>query len=395
MSESRAAHKLLVACATWDASGRELDTIAALARTGVDWDDWLDMIRWHRLVPHAQRALRSAQAVVPPAVAAGLSNEAIAISAGALARTRQLTAILEAMRAAGVRALAFKGPALSRVAYGDLGVRESTDLDVVVLPVDTDRARGALVAAGYLSRAGMSRAQERVLQRSFGHFAYAAPGDGVMVELHWRFAAARYPWSIPAAHVFARAVPIELAGSAVLGPEPVDQLLLQVMHGTRHQWERLEWLVVLVQLLKRAQPDEESLIERAGVYGSSRALALALRLAHDVLGAPLSPRLAGLADDPRAGPRSARIARTLEAGTFTTEQPYGFNMELMDRPRDRARYIALSVLAPTPREWELVRLPGWLVLLYYPIRIARVLALQPVRLVRAAARRLRRPALTR
>ena len=395
MSGVRAAHELLVACATWDATACELDAIAALTRGAVDWDAWLDMIRWHRLVPHAQRALRSARAIAPPSVAAGLSKETIAIAAGALARARQLTVLLEAMRAADVRALPFKGPALSLAAYGDIGVRDSTDLDLVVQPADVDRAREALHAAGYVSRAGMSRAQERTLQWSFGHFTYAAPGNGAMVELHWRFAAPRYPWSIPVEQVFARAVPIRLTGSIAPGPDPADQLLLQVMHGTRHQWERLEWLVAFVRLLQRTRPEEETLVERAGACGSSRALALALRLAHDVLGARLSTRLAALADDPRPAACAARIVRTLEAGAFTTEQPYRFNMALMDRSRDRARYVALSVLAPTPREWELVRLPRWLVLLYYPIRVVRVLALQPVRLARAAARRLRAPVLTR
>jgi hypothetical protein len=385
----RPAHDLLLACATWNASGRELDRVSALVNGRVDWDAWFEMVRWHRLVPHAQRLLGAPRAITPPDVAAGLTKETIAIAAGALARARQLAVLLEMMRAADVRALPFKGPALSLAAYGDLGVRDSTDLDIVVLPADLDAARDVLLAAGYVSRAGMSRAQERVLQAGYGHFTYDAPGGGAMVELHWRFAARRYPWSIPAEEVFARAVTIDLAGTPVPSPDPADQLLLQLMHGARHQWERLEWLVAFVQLLKRARHDDALLIERARANGSSRALGLALRLAHDVLDAPLYARFERLAGDGRTAVRAARIVRTLEDGTFTTVQPYRYNADVMDRARDRARYIVLSVFAPTPREWELVRLPGWLVTLYYPIRVVRVLALQPIRAARASLARLR------
>ena len=61
----------------------------------------------------------------------------------------------------------------------------------------------------------------------------------------------------------------------------------------------------------------------------------------------------------------------------------------MDHASDRVRYVALSVFSPTPREWELVRLPAWLVLLYYPIRLARVALLRFARVSRSALRGVR------
>jgi hypothetical protein len=207
-----------------------------------------------------------------------------------------------------------------------------------------------------------------------------------MVELHWRFAARRYPWFIPPSEVFPRAALIDLAGSPVAGPEFADVLLLQVMHGTRHQWERLEWLVAFVQLLKRVRGEDERLIARAAANGSSRALGLSLRLSRDLLGAPLTPRLSKLADDPRSAALATHVVHTLERGIFSTAQPYEFNMAVMDEPRDRVRYVALSVLCPTPREWEAVRLPDWLVFLYYPLRLARLVALLPRRIARAVVR---------
>jgi hypothetical protein len=393
-------HDLLVACARWDASGAELEVIRTRAAANVDWAGWLDLVRWHRLVPHAQRALAAAHATVPPECAEILTNESVTIAARSLARTQQLTTLLRALEDDGIRALPFKGPALSLAAYGDLGVRDGVDLDVVVCPGDVDRARATLVRIGYAPASAMSPAQERTLQRSFGHFVYDAPDNGVKVELHWRFGAQRYPWSMTVEEVFARATAIDLGGFAAIGADPTgfaiaspdhtDQLLLQIMHGTRHQWERLEWLVAFVQLLKRSGGDEELLIKRAYTNESARALKLALRLAHDVLGAALPPRYIALADEPATVARAAQIVRALEAGTVSPE-PYRFNMDMMDHASDRVRYVALSVLSPTPREWELVRLPEWLVSLYYPIRLARVLALRSARVARASLRGIRSP----
>lgn len=386
MTANRAAHDLLVACARWEPSARELKTVRERASATVDWDAWAGLVRWHRLVPHAQRALSAAGAAVPAAQAEWLRGETLAIAARALARAQQLAVLIRALDADGVPALPFKGPALSVAAYGELGARASADLDVVVAPRDVDRARQAMVRCGYRSASSMSPAQERVLQRSFGHFVYTPPDGGAPVELHWRFAAPRYPWSLRVADVMSRATRRELVGFAALTPEPADQLLLQVMHGTRHQWEQLEWLVTVVQLLKRSAIDEEALIARAKANGSYRALSVALRLARGMLGAPLSPRLAGLADGGRAAVRAAEIARTMESGTSSSREPFAFNVRMMDRWEDRARYIARSVLGPTRREWELVRLPESLVLLYYPVRIVRVLVLRTARVVRASLR---------
>jgi hypothetical protein len=376
VTASRPAYDLLLACAVWEPSERQLEIVRTRADARVDWKEWFELVHAHRLVPHAQRALGAVRALPPPDVAEALMRETVTIAARSLARAQQLAELLKVLDGVGVRALPFKGPALSLAAYRDLGVRDSIDLDVVVCPHDIDAARDAMLRAEYMPRTDMSAAQERTLQRSFGHFVYAAPNGGASVELHWRFAAPRYPWSIPAEEVRARSVTIDLAGWPAASPDEADQLLLQLMHGARHQWERLEWLVAFAQLLGRVRENEEVLIERAEANGSSRALSLALRLAHDLLGAPLSPRLGALAGEERSAARAAQIVSAIEAAAFSTDQPYVFNMAMMDRGRDRARYIALSVLSPTPREWELVRLPDWLVFLYYPIRLVRVTLLR-------------------
>lgn len=367
---------LLLACAVWDADAAGLDRVRESARAVGEWSSWLRLVRLHRLVPHARRALHDARAEIPPDISRELEAETRAIAARALGLAQQLVDLVRLLDGAGVRVLPFKGPALSLAAYGDIGVRDSIDLDLVVRPRDLDRARAAMRTAGYASRAGMSPAQERMLQRSFGHFSYARDGAPAGVELHWRFAAPRYPWSMPPDDVLARARTVELAGTAIAVPDPTDELLLQAMHGARHQWERLEWLVAFRQLLRDGTVDEAALIERARANGSARALRLGLRLVRELLGAPLPPALAAISSDGASAARARAIVRAIESGTNSTEQPYAFNLRMMDRMRDRARYIALSVFAPTPREWELVRIPAAFLPLYYPIRLARVLALR-------------------
>ena len=150
------------------------------------------------------------------------------------------------------------------------------------------------------------------------------------------------------------------------------------MHGARHQWECLEWLVAFTRLVCGARVDSATLIDRARSNGSARALAVALRLASDLLGAPLPSPLGAMASGRPTRARAAAmirgIDRAIETGENSRAEPYPLNLSMMDGLADRAKYLALSVFAPTPREWELVRLPDALLFLYFPVRIARVIA---------------------
>ena len=338
--------------------------------------EWLALVRFHRLVPHAKRQLDAAGVEVPPDVRGPLDVAAHEIAALALKQAAQLAGLQRDCLAADIALLAYKGPALALSAYGVLGARQSVDLDIVVRAADFARARHTLLAAGYVSQYGMSAAQERVVQGSFGHAVFVRRADEAPVELHWRFARAIYPWTLSVDDVFARARHIDIAGASVLTSDPLDSTLLQCMHGARHEWETLEWLVALDGTLHRSNIDSGALLERATGHGSRRAVLLAALLLRDLLQSDSAPReLIVIAERDSSVLQLAaeivgRFTQKLEAG-----RPAGrrFALRLMDGNGDRANYLLRSTFEPTLREWELLPLPDALLPLYYLIRPVRLL----------------------
>ena len=99
--------------------------------------------------PLAASALLSIEAdLIPEDVRAALRER---VQLGALRagiQVPELLAILEALEARGVAAIAHKGQALSMLAYGRTGVRDSVDLDLVVRESDVTAAEEVLRAAG-------------------------------------------------------------------------------------------------------------------------------------------------------------------------------------------------------------------------------------------------------
>jgi len=89
--------------------------------------------------------------------------------------------VCELLRSADVPCVTLKGPALAVRYWGDISLRASRDVDVLVAPDAVPRAREALAAAGFAP----VEDYPAWFQRGW-HFHLTFRGDaGVPVELHW------------------------------------------------------------------------------------------------------------------------------------------------------------------------------------------------------------------
>lgn len=372
-----AAMALLLAATRAARPGGDATRVMRAAAQVEDWDAVLRLATRHRVLPFVFRHLDdNGGGGVSSSTLALLRGATLEVAANALASARELQRLLAAFDAAGVRALPYKGPALALVAYGDIGVRDFVDLDFVVSPDDLDRARDALVAIGYRQREGMSRAQEGAIYGGQGHFPYMCAGR--LAELHWRFAATRFPWNPSLDAILARAGRAALAGTEIIVPSHQDHVLLLALHGTRHLWAELEWVAAITGLLRSAHVDAASLLSEASASGGRRALLVGLEVARRVLDAPVPVQLAAEATrdaavEPLVRASIASLMHGSAATVLRRNHARAFYLRCLERPVDRVRFIAQSTLRPTPREWELMRLPGALSSLYVPLRLGRLL----------------------
>jgi hypothetical protein len=101
-----------------------------------------------RILPLAQRRLAAIGLELPDP--GGELNRFTALVRGrALAQQVVTAELLDALEAAGIRALPLKGPYLGEWLYGDPGLRGSTDIDLLVGPGSLATAVEVAVARGY------------------------------------------------------------------------------------------------------------------------------------------------------------------------------------------------------------------------------------------------------
>lgn len=143
------------------------------------------LLEAHRLAPLAGWLQDAAPSPPEPGATADALREALHRSKlRAMVQDKAGTQILDALRAADVPAMAFKGFDLGRRLYPEPGLRPFDDIDVLIQ--ERDLAPAVHVAEGLGYRHPRGSMPLPLLRRFHFHVAMAHPTTGCLVELHWR-----------------------------------------------------------------------------------------------------------------------------------------------------------------------------------------------------------------
>lgn len=289
----------------------------------------------HRLLPLLFRNLR----------ALGLDDPSLAYYKAVYRQTwyknntlfHQISAVLTALRAAGLDTLVLKGSALAIQYYQDIGLRPMADFDLLVRTADTDRAVAVLAEHGWhFEDHAPIPAGYRDIQQA-GTFQRA---DGRHFDLHWHVL---WDDTMPEADLafWEQAVPLEVHHLPTLALGPTDQLLHVCVHGVRYDpTPPLRWLADAMQIFKvaGAQLDWARLLAQTEARRLVLPVRDALGLLHTLLDAPIPPEaLAAL----RAMPVSDQERRYYEV-RLTRPGLLGYF------PLEWEHYRALAVRAQQP-----------------------------------------------
>jgi hypothetical protein len=332
------------------------------------------------MTPLLVRALsQSDTQACPSEIRKELMDETRAIAVENLSATAELLAIVENLDAAGIAALAVKGPVTGLALYGDAALRPFLDLDLLIAPEDRDRAIERLAARGYQPSVNLDAVGRRRYFQRYIEITWIHPQTGGAVDLHWALLNPRYRYCAVLAGCHERAVPLSIGVRQIRTLCAADMLLYSLLHAAKHQWKVLRLLVDAALLIEtRDDIDWRAIalaVEKAP--GCRGAIAVGLRLAELLFGVPVNDWGARwIASDARVDELAREVFSVLTspdvpAGSgppWPWRQPFYRSLS----PRDRLRYTYDRLLRPTTLEWMAAPLPGWLGWLYPAIRIARL-----------------------
>lgn len=234
--------------------------------------------KMHRVVGLVYRALLT-YSCAPSALLQQFKIENQLNQCIALQQMQQLMHINQLFKQNNIPMLCFKGLLLSQRLHGDIAVRQSKDIDILVPQAAVITANNLLLENGYQAIDAPELNSYTIKSVFFNHKElYYKHVSGVHLELHWRFHTP-YIMALSFEELWQHKLETQLHGEIfyTLGLE--HEWLYLCMHGSKHLWKRLQWLCDLAFSMRFLSETEKKFIAKAQEYGMLKNYHLALFLA--------------------------------------------------------------------------------------------------------------------
>jgi hypothetical protein len=331
----------------------------------------------HGVIGHLAASLRDLDpAAVPPEIKRTLLERQRAQNFQTLRLTAELFCLIELFAAKDIPAVVVKGPVLAMRAYGNPAMRSYGDLDLLVRQRDIRRATELMLAAGYQAAVPLSAIDAGKIP---GQYLFSKPDSNLLVELHNDFTLRYFPRRLPIEDFFARQIRVQLDAHEVPALSVEDELVLICIHGAKHFWERLSWIADVAGLVSRqTRIDWGRAVESAKAVRAEHLLHTGLRLAGDLLHAPLPEKIsAGAQSDASAAKLAKEILRWLPAAGSAPPSLFEramFRLRMRGGLLAAPAYLLRLSLSPTEEDWQpdgQIRQSRLLETLRRPFRLAR------------------------
>jgi len=295
--------QLLLLCCQNQTDPKISRTIQTRCATGINWDVLIQKALSHGILPLVYQKLTAvAPGGVPLPVMHKLKNHYKVNARQSFLLSRELIHIIKSFDQAAIKAVAYKGPLLAELTYGDLALRQSADLDILITKPDLPAATDILTSRGYQP--------DKQYQLNWeAHFIN--PESRFVVDLHWGVTTFNLEktddisFELDLKAVWKRVEPADFLGLPVHTFAQEDLLMIRCQDAVKEfwkdEWPQLKWVVDIDRIVEYyLNMDWPLLVLNARQQGNLRLLYLCLSLAKQLVGTHLPPRLVSeIQNEPR------------------------------------------------------------------------------------------------
>jgi hypothetical protein len=352
--------------------------VRLIIRNGLNWPDVVANAERHRLSPIVYEIItRTAQDLISPALLNVLRGAAAPSTFVGMALLWELLHLHQLFEAAQILVIPYKGPVLAWVAYGSFIRREYSDLDFAVEQKYIPDVVAVLKANGYRPQFDPREAHAGHDRSAPGQYSFLSHPQKILAEFHTERTLRYFPIPINFQDLTSRLMTVEIGEQRVRTFSIEDTLVILCVHGAKHFWERLGWVLDVAKLVTGQEVDWRLATQIAAKMESTRVLRLGLYLSHDLFGAPLPGQL--LEEICRDRTVQELAEKVYEQYADLSDPGAGvlhraaFRFRLRDGIGQGLRHTLRLAISPTESDRQIVRLPRWLTPLYVLVRPWRLL----------------------
>jgi len=373
--------RFLINCCTIDQREEDLKAIRSyLNAERLDLNALIGLANQHGILPLVYKTIKNisqgddtrsslnAERLTLNAFLSKLKTQYMIIAQRNMLMSAELIRIIELLEKNSIEALAFKGPALSQMAYGDITLRQYVDLDVLVKKEDIYKIDTLLKDRGYQRVLEITPAQEEVYVKNAHDLGLYHPKSGVHFEMHWSLMNEDYPMQIDLDAIWEHPQIVKINGKEIKTFPTEDLLLYLCIHGSKHLWERIEWIKDIDLLIQTQEIDWEKVSEKAKNRGFETMVYLGLSLTAQLFNTPLPQSVTQHISKYKVlGELSDFVLKSWQHPQSTFQQTAAM-LKLFPGIRKKLIYLNTILIKPSLNEYWAVDLPKGFYWGYYFIR---------------------------
>ncbi|WP_440603805.1 nucleotidyltransferase domain-containing protein [Bacillus sp. GB_SG_008] len=339
----------------------------------IDWNKFLELVMHHRVYSLIYSKVKKIdEKLIPSHVVQTLYRWFKKNTFQMLHLSAEMEQVSKLFTENEIRTLFLKGPVLAYDLYGDISLRTSCDLDILIPIHKLEEAESLLLEQGYVKDEYIQTILNDWKWRHH-HITFFHPQKQIKLEIHWRLnpGPGKEPsfeelWEQKRKSTLT-SYPVYLLGSE-------DLFLFLVSHGARHGWSRLRWLVDINQMVKQ-ELNWKKINELFKKYQCGHVGGQALVLAAELLDTRITEEMKMLTNQRR----SRQLAQdalfyikqmiNLHTDPVPDEVAAYHSRHLFSLMSNRQKFLfIMSYLYPYPIDAKTLPLPKPLHFLYFPLR---------------------------
>ncbi|NOQ32569.1 MAG: hypothetical protein GQ570_15825 [Helicobacteraceae bacterium] len=294
----------------------------------------------------------------------------------------ELIRIMKLFEDNNIEALAFKGPALSQMAYGDITLRQYSDLDIYVHRKDMVQISEILSHDRYDSRVELKYFSNDAFLNVNSDVQFYHKNQSVLIEIHWTVFRSAFSNTMKKIDLWENPGKVLMQNYELSTFKTETLLLYLCMHGSKHIWERIEWIVDIDKLIRiSSKIDWKEVYRLSDIANGKTMLELGLNLSSVLFQTPLPDEIKkNNTKNKMISQLSSDVLTTLDKKEYFSDtelqknyRHFRFHLSLRDTVGDKISYIGKTLFPLKSSDIEIINFPKGLLFLYYFLRPFRLL----------------------
>ena len=371
--------QFLIACCQTTPTKNDINIIQTYLNTeGLDQNALIALANQHGVLPLVYKTLKSLfEDTSPRSLSLSKCNPQLlpklkahyqSIAQRNMLMSAELIRIMQLLEDNNIEALSFKGPTLAQLAYGDITLRQFVDLDILIHKKDIYKIDTLLQTESYERLFTLTSSQEEIWINHAHDMGLIHKQKGVHFEIHWSFLDEDYPMQVNLEYFWKETKDITLNRLSIPTFSNENLLYYLCIHGSKHLWERIEWVKDIDLLIRHHDIDWKKVVKNIEGTGFEKMVYLGLYLSTTLFQTPLPTDIQKeITNFLQMGELSTFIFKSwsIQKSTF---QRTSTMLKLFPTIKIQILYLYKTIFKPSLNEYYFINLPKKFYLGYYLVR---------------------------